>query len=249
MAKRLENKVAVVTGGTSGIGLATAKRFLEEGATVIVTGRNQETIKQAEKELPGATVISSDAADEAAIKKLFAHLKLKYPRIDVLFLNAGVAKFAPLSDAAVDEFDLMWRINVRGPWLALKHAQAQLSDGASVVMNTSVVHLKGMAGTSAYASTKAALRTIVRGIAAELAPRKIRVNAVSPGPIDTAIFDKLGWPQAALDDFAVTVKNKLFLSRFGTPDEVANAVLFLASDEASFITGVELAVDGGLSES
>jgi NAD(P)-dependent dehydrogenase (short-subunit alcohol dehydrogenase family) len=249
MTKRLENKVAVVTGGTSGIGLAAAKRFLEEGARVIVTGKNQETIRLAEKELPGASVISSDAGDEGAIRKLFDHLKATYGRIDVLFLNAGIAKFGSLSDAPVDEFDLMWRVNVRGPWLALKHAQPLLNDGASVVINTSVVHLKGMIGTSAYGSTKAALRTIVRGIAAELAPRKIRVNAVSPGPIDTAIFDKLGWPQSALDDFAQAVKSKLFLSRFGTPEEVANAALFLASDEASFITGVELAVDGGLAES
>ena len=249
MSKRLENKVAVVTGGTSGIGLATAKRFLEEGAQVIVTGRNQDGIKSAENDLAGATVLSSDAGDEASIKRLFDQVKARHGKLDVLFLNAGIAKFAPLSDAAVDEFDLMWRINVRGPWLALKHAQPLLTDGASVVMNTSVVHLKGMAGTSAYASTKAALRTIVRGIAAELAPRRIRVNAVSPGPIETAIFDKLGWPQSALDDFAHRIKGKLFLSRFGTPEEVANAVLFLASDEASFITGVELAVDGGLAES
>ena len=116
-------------------------------------------------------------------------------------------------------------------------------------MNTSVVHLKGMSGTSAYASTKAALRTIVRGTAAELAPKKIRVNAVSPGPIETSIFDKLGWPQSALDDLATALKSKLFLARFGAPEEVANAVLFLASDEASFITGVELNVDGGLAES
>jgi NAD(P)-dependent dehydrogenase (short-subunit alcohol dehydrogenase family) len=249
MTRKLENKVALITGGTTGIGLATAKRFAAEGARVIVTGRNRETLEAARKELGDrAEVIESDAGDEKQIAQLFEGLARTHRRLDVLFLNAGIAKFAPLAEASVKDFDAMWTLNVRGPWLALKHALPLLSEGANVIVNTSVVNQKGLAGAAAYAATKAALRAVVRGAANELAARKIRVNAISPGPIETPIFGKLGLSKNAADDFLKDAATRIPLGRIGAADEVAGAALFLASADASFITGSEIAVDGGFAQ-
>jgi NAD(P)-dependent dehydrogenase (short-subunit alcohol dehydrogenase family) len=249
MTKRLEGKIALITGGTTGIGLATAKRFGEEGARVIVTGRNPETLEQARRELNGkAQIIESDAGDARQVEKLFDSIAKSHGRLDVLFLNAGIARFAPLADATVSDFDAMWDVNVRGPWLALKHALPLLSEGAAVIVNTSVVNQKGMPGTSAYAATKAGLRAIVRSAAAELAPRKIRVNAISPGPIETPIFGKIGLSASQVEGFRKDVVTNVPLGRFGAAEEVASAAAFLASVDASFITGTELAVDGGLAQ-
>jgi NAD(P)-dependent dehydrogenase (short-subunit alcohol dehydrogenase family) len=249
MTRKLENKVALITGGTTGIGLATAKRFAAEGARVVVTGRNRETLEAARKELGDrAEVIESDAGDEKQIAQLFEGLAKTHRRLDVLFLNAGIAKFAPLAEASVKDFDAMWTLNVRGPWLALKHALPLLSEGANVIVNTSVVNQKGLAGAAAYAATKAALRAVVRGAANELAARKIRVNAISPGPIETPIFGKLGLSKNAADDFLKDAATRIPLGRIGAADEVAGAALFLASADASFITGSEIAVDGGLAQ-
>jgi NAD(P)-dependent dehydrogenase (short-subunit alcohol dehydrogenase family) len=249
MTRKLENKVALITGGTTGIGLATAKRFAAEGATVIVTGRNRETLEAARKELGDrAEVIESDAGDEKQIAQLFEGLARTHRRLDVLFLNAGIAKFAPLADASVKDFDAMWAVNVRGSWLALKHALPLLTEGASVLVNTSVVGQKGLAGASAYAATKAGLRAVVRGAATELAARKIRVNAISPGPIETPIFGKVGLSRAQTDEFLKDTASQIPLRRIGKADEVAATAVFLASDDASFITGSEIAVDGGLAQ-
>ena len=249
MTRKLENKVALITGGTTGIGLATAKRFAAEGARVIVTGRNRETLEAARKELGDrAEVIESDAGDEKQIAQLFEGLAKTHRRLDVLFLNAGIAKFAPLAEASVKDFDAMWTLNVRGPWLALKHALPLLAEGANVIVNTSVVNQKGLAGAAAYAATKAALRAVVRGAATELAARKIRVNAISPGPIETPIFGKLGLSKNAADDFLKDAATRIPLGRIGAADEVAGAALFLASADASFITGSEIAVDGGFAQ-
>ncbi|HEY8148798.1 MAG TPA: SDR family oxidoreductase [Vicinamibacteria bacterium] len=249
MTRKLENKVALITGGTTGIGLATAKRFAAEGARVVVTGRNRETLEAARKELGDrAEVIESDAGDEKQIAQLFEGLARTHRRLDVLFLNAGIAKFAPLAEASVKDFDAMWTLNVRGPWLALKHALPLLSEGANVIVNTSVVNQKGLAGAAAYAATKAALRAVVRGAANELAARKIRVNAISPGPIETPIFGKLGLSKNAADDFLKDAATRIPLGRIGAADEVAGAALFLASADASFITGSEIAVDGGFAQ-
>ena len=249
MARRLENKIALITGGTTGIGLATARGFAEEGAEVIVTGRNPETLKAAQRELDGrARVVESDAADERQIAALFESVARDHRRLDILFLNAGIAKMAPLAEASLSDFDAMWNLNVRGSWLALKHALPILSDGASVIFNTSVVGIKGMAGTSAYAATKAALRSIVRTTASELAGRRIRVNAISPGPIETPIFGKIGLAPDEIEAFRQDVSTRVPLGRFGSATEVANATVFLASDEASYVTGVELAVDGGFAQ-
>lgn len=245
----LTGKIALITGGTTGIGLATARRFLDAGATVLVTGRNPETLAAARAELGNrAEVLASDAADPAAISALFAHVQQRHGRLDVLFLNAGVALFAPLEQAPVDMFDRMWAVNVRGPWLALQAALPLLQPGASVVVNTSVVGEKGMPGASAYGATKAALRSIVRTAAAELSPRGIRINAVSPGPIETPIYGKLGMPAAAAQDFAAGVLAQVPLGRFGRAEEVASTALFLASAASSFIQGTEIAVDGGMAQ-
>ena len=249
MTKRLEGKIALITGGTTGIGLATAKRFGEEGARVIVTGRNPETLEQARRELNGkAQIIESDAGDARQVEKLFESIAKSYGRLDVLFLNAGIARFAPLADATVSDFDAMWDVNVRGPWLALKHALPLLSEGAAVIVNTSVVNQKGIPGTTAYAATKAGLRAIVRSAAAELAGRKVRVNAISPGPIETPIFGKIGLSASEVEGFRKDTTSSIPLGRFGAAEEVASAAAFLASVDASFITGTELAVDGGYAQ-
>jgi NAD(P)-dependent dehydrogenase (short-subunit alcohol dehydrogenase family) len=249
MTRKLENKIALITGGTTGIGLATAKRFAAEGARVIVTGRNRETLETARRELGDrAEVIESDAGDEKQIAQLFEGLAKTHRRLDVLFLNAGIAKFAPLADASVKDFDAMWTVNVRGPWLALKHALPLLAEGATVLVNTSVAGQKGLANAAAYASTKAALRAIVRGAATELAVRKVRVNAISPGPIETPIFGKTGLSRAETDDFLKGAASQIPLRRIGAADEIAGTAVFLASDDASFITGSEIAVDGGFAQ-
>jgi NAD(P)-dependent dehydrogenase (short-subunit alcohol dehydrogenase family) len=249
MSKRLENRVALITGGTTGIGLATAKLFAAEGARVIVTGRNPETLEAAKRELGGrAEVVESDAGDETKIAQLFAELARTYRRLDVLFLNAGIARFAPLAEAAPADFDAMWRVSVRDSWLALKHALPLLSEGASVIVNSSVAGQKGLPGSAAYAATKAALRGLIRAAAAELAGRKVRVNAVSPGPVETPIFGKLGLPPKAVDELAQDIASRVPLGRIGSADEIAAAALFLASASASFMTGSEISVDGGFAQ-
>jgi NAD(P)-dependent dehydrogenase (short-subunit alcohol dehydrogenase family) len=247
--KRLSNRIALITGGTTGIGLATAKRFAAEGAEVIVTGRNPETLAAARRELGDTVkVVESDAANAQSVARLFQDLERDHGRLDILFLNAGIARFAPLADASVADFDDMWNVNVRGLWLAMQHALPLLAEGAAVIVNTSVVNQKGFEAASAYGATKAALRSIVRIAARELAGRNVRVNAISPGPIQTPIFGKLGMPEASLNEFLTNAVTHIPLGRMGTADEVASAAAFLASRDSSFITGSELAVDGGMAQ-
>jgi NAD(P)-dependent dehydrogenase (short-subunit alcohol dehydrogenase family) len=246
MTKRLEGKVAVVTGGNSGIGLATAKRFQEEGARVAISGRSKKTLDEAVKTMGnGVLAIQADVAKLAELDKLYAEVSQKLGKVDVLFVNAGVAKFAPLAETSESAYDEQFDINIKGAYFTIQKALPVLNEGASIILNTSVADSKGNIGTSAYSATKAALRSLARTAAAELVGRRIRVNAVAPGPIVTPIWGRVGQSQEAIDEFAKQIIATVPMKRFGQPEEVAATVAFLASEDASYITGVEINVDGG----
>ncbi|HTU40314.1 MAG TPA: glucose 1-dehydrogenase [Candidatus Aquilonibacter sp.] len=249
MSKRFEGKTVVITGGNSGIGLATAKLFHDEGAQVAISGRDQKTLDEAVKTIgDGTLAVKADVSKLADIDKLYSQVTAKFGKIDALFANAGIAKFAPAADSTEQLFDETFDINVKGLYFTIQKALPHLNDNAGIVLNSSVVNSKGNPGTTVYSASKAAVRSLARTFAAELLDRGIRVNVVSPGPIETPILERGGLPQAALDDFATQVKNRVPMKRFGTPEEVAPAVVFLASNEASYITGVDLNVDGGLGQ-
>lgn len=246
MAK-LDGKIALITGGTSGIGAATAKRFQAEGATVIVTGSNPTTLEAARKSLPGVEVVASEASDTDATKSLIDGVKAKHGRLDVLFVNAGIGRFAPITAVDEDFFDAQFAVNVRGAYFVMKHAAAVMPDGGSIILTASVAGAKGGNGAmSVYSATKAALRSFGRTFAAELAPRRIRVNTISPGPIETPIIGKTGMSDEQIAGFMDGMKAQIPLKRIGQPEEVAAAALFFASDESSYTTGAELFVDGGM---
>jgi NAD(P)-dependent dehydrogenase (short-subunit alcohol dehydrogenase family) len=241
--------VAVVTGGNSGIGLATAKRLQEEGAKVAISGRSKQTLDEAERTIGnGVVAVQSDVARLTDVDKLFAEVAQKLGKIDVLFVNAGVAKFAPLADTTESIYDEQFDINIKGAYFTIQKALPFLNDGASIILNTSVADSTGTAGASAYSATKAALRSLARTAAAELVGRGIRVNTVAPGPIVTPIFGKTGLPKEAIDEWAKGVVAKVPMGRLGQPEEVAGVVAFLASQDASYMTGVEINVDGGLGQ-
>ncbi len=247
--KRLEGKVAVVTGGNSGIGLAAAKRLQDEGARVAISGRNQQTLDEAVNTIGnGVLAVQADVSKLTDVDKLYAQVSKKLGKIDVLFVNAGVAKFAPFAETSESTYDEQFDINIKGAYFTIQKALPFLNDGASIILNTSVVSSKGTAGASAYSATKAALRSLARTAAAELVGRGIRVNAVAPGPIVTPIFGKTGLPKEAIEEFAKETISKIPMKRFGQPEEVAGTVAFLASQDASYITGVEINVDGGLGQ-
>jgi NAD(P)-dependent dehydrogenase (short-subunit alcohol dehydrogenase family) len=235
-----------VTGGNSGIGLATAKRLQDEGAKVAISGRSRKTHDEAVKVIGnGLVAVQADVAKLADTDKLYAEVSQKLGKIDVLFVNAGVAKFAPLAETSEDLYDEQFDINVKGAYFTIQKALPFLNDGASIILNTSVAGQKGGAGATAYSATKAALRSLARTVAAELVGRGIRVNTVAPGPIVTPIFGRTGLPKEAFDEFAKEMLARVPMKRFGQPEEVAGVVAFLASQDASYITGVEINVDGG----
>jgi NAD(P)-dependent dehydrogenase (short-subunit alcohol dehydrogenase family) len=247
--KRLEGKVAVVTGGNSGIGLASAKRLAEEGARVAISGRNQKTLDEAVKFIGhNVLAIQADTTKVADTEQFLKEVAQKLGKIDVLFVNAGIAKFAPIADVTEAHFDEQFNTNVRGAYFTVQKSLPHLNDGASIILNTSVVAAKGQPNATVYSSTKAALRSVARTAAADLIPRGIRVNAVAPGPIETPIFGKTGLPKEHLDAFAKQITEAVPMKRFGKPEEVAGAVAFLASSDSSYITGVELNVDGGMGQ-
>jgi NAD(P)-dependent dehydrogenase (short-subunit alcohol dehydrogenase family) len=246
MSKRFEGKTVVITGGNSGIGLATAKLFHQEGARVAISGRDQKTLDDAVKAIGSDTLaVKADVAKLADIDKLYTQVTAKLGKIDALFANAGIAKFAPAVDSSEQLFDETFDINVKGLYFTVQKAIPHLNDNAGVVLNSSIVASKGNAGATVYSASKAAVRSFARTFAAELVDRGIRVNVVSPGPIETPIFGRTGMTKAALDQFEEDIKSHIPMKRFGSPEEVGHAVLFLASNEASYITGVELNVDGG----
>jgi len=247
--KRLEGKVAVVTGGNSGIGLATAKRLQAEGASVAIAGRSKKTLDEAVKIIGnGVIAVQADVSKLPDVDKLYAEVSRKLGKIDVLFVNAGIATLAPLSETSESAFDEQFDINIKGAYFTIQKALPLLNDGASIILNTSVADRKGTVGASAYSATKAALRSLARTVAAELAGRGIRVNTVAPGPIVTPIFERTGLPKEAVDEFAREIVAKVPMKRFGQPEEVAATVAFLASQDASYITGVEINVDGGMGQ-
>jgi len=237
---RLEGKTAVVTGGSSGIGLATAKLFQEEGARVAISGRDPQTLDAAVKLLgDGVLAVRSDVSKLDDLDRLFETVVNKLGRIDVLFVNAGIAKFAPVTETTEGLFDETFNINVKGAFFTIQKAISHLNDNASIILNTSFVNQAGLPTTSVYAASKAALRSFARTLSAELVSRGIRVNVVSPGPISTPIYGKLGLSKEALEGFAANIGAQVPMKRFGAPEEVANAVLFLASKDSSYITGLK----------
>ncbi len=244
---RFENKRVVVTGGTSGIGKATAARLVKEGARVLVTGTAASRLQDVRDEL-GVVAIENDAGDADGAKALALAVKEHLGGVDAVFVNAGFGEFSPVTEFTVDSFDRQFSVNLRGPLLQIQALAELLSDGGSIVFNTSVVNRVGMAGASVYGATKAALRHSTRVLAAELAPRGIRVNAVSPGPIDTNFFSRTGMPEEAIQGMAAQILSQVPLGRFGTADDVAAVATFLLSDDAAFVTGSEYAVDGGMTE-
>ncbi|NEQ24178.1 MAG: SDR family oxidoreductase [Microcoleus sp. SIO2G3] len=243
---RLNSKTAAITGGTTGIGFQTAKQFVAEGAVVIITGQDEERLQIAARELGSSVIpVRADVRSLADLNTLAARVKAEFGSLDILFANAGVGSFAPLE--AIDEafYNNQFDINVKGVFFTVQKLAELLNEGASVILNASAVNEKGAAMGSVYFATKAAVRSFARTLAAELASRKIRVNAVSPGFVLTNFQDKMGLPQEALDSFGEYVKQTAPLGRFGTPEEIAQAVVFLASNESSYMTAVDLVVDGG----
>ncbi|BDU74326.1 SDR family oxidoreductase [Mesoterricola silvestris] len=243
---RLQGKIALITGGTTGIGLAAARSFHAEGARVFVTGRNPETLAAAREALPkDITVLQADSASLADLDQVVARVKAEAGRIDVLFVNAGIGKFVPIE--AVDEahWDGIMDVNLKGAFFLAQKALPLLPRGASVIFTTSVVDRKGFPNAAVYSTSKAGLAGLVRVLATELAPRGIRVNSLAPGPIATPIHAKLGLPPEAMAGMEERLKEMVPLKRLGLDTEVAKAALFLASDDASYITGEELLVDGG----
>jgi NAD(P)-dependent dehydrogenase (short-subunit alcohol dehydrogenase family) len=246
MTKKLQDKIVLITGGTSGIGLATAQLFVEQGAKVIVTGRSPESLAQAEQVLGNAAqVVRADTANLDDIDRVVAGIRERHGRLDVIFVNAGIGAFVPLEQADEKHFDSIFDVNIKGAFFTVQKALPLLGQGASIVFNSSVAGIRGMQQFSVYSATKAALAGLTRALAAELAGRGIRVNAVAPGPIETPILGRSGLTPEVVAGVKEQLSQGVALKRMGQSEEVARATLFLASNDSSFVTGQELAVDGG----
>lgn len=246
--QRLTGKTALITGGNSGIGFATAKLFLSEGASVIITGRNEKLVSDAVRILgQGATGLVSDVGKMRDLDSLAKKVSDITPKVDILFANAGIASFALFADTSEEMFDSQMDINFKGTFFTVQKLLPLIPDGGSVILNSTILVHCGMATSSLYSASKAGVLSLSKTLAAELADKNIRVNSISPGPIDTPIYGKLGMAAAAVEEFAGFVKAKVPLQKFGSAHDIANAALFLASSDSSFMTGSEIRVDGGKS--
>ena len=250
MSQKLEGKIAVITGGSSGIGLATAKRFVNEGAYVFITGRRQSELDAAVSEIGhNVTSVQGDVSKLADIDKLYAAVRQQKGKLDIVFANAGTGAFAPLEQISEEHFEKQFNVNVKGLLFTVQKALPLLQPGGSIVLNASIVATKGSQALSVYSATKAAVRSFARTWSVDLKDRKIRVNAISPGIIPTPGYNtSLGMTQEQVDQFVQSSIPNIPLGRPGTTDEIAKAVSFLASDDSSYVTGIELFVDGGLAQ-
>lgn len=246
---KLSGKVVLITGGNSGIGLEAARLFVREGAHVIITGRREQELKIAEQTLGNNVLaLQGDVSKLEDLDKIFSTIKNKFGFLDVVFANAGVSEFSPLESASEEHFDKIFAINTKGVFFTVQKSLPLLREGASVIMTSSVAGTKGVGAFSVYAASKAAVRSFARCWANEMKERKIRVNVISPGPIETPIFDKMGAKKEQLDAFKDDLTRTVPLGRMGRAEEIAQAALFLASNDSSYVTGIELFVDGGLAQ-
>lgn len=246
---KLNNKVAIITGANSGIGLATAKLFLQEGAKVVLTGRRAEALAEAVQGLTGdfITFVGDVSKDEDNVR-LIKEATAKYGKIDILFINAGIAPPVPVTDITAEHYKQVFDINVKAPILTVKEALPHMNDGGSILFTSSIVNQKGFEGFGVYSASKGALRSYSRVLTNEVKSRGIRVNTIAPGPIETPIYGKMGLPAEVVEGMGGEFAKAIPLGRFGQSEEIATTALFLASDDASFINGIEIEVDGGLSQ-
>tara|TARA_R110002073_G_scaffold128999_3_gene275168 strand:+ start:135514 stop:136263 length:750 start_codon:yes stop_codon:yes gene_type:complete len=246
---KLKNKVAVITGANSGIGLATAKLFLQEGAKVVLSGRRADALAEATKGLTGDyTIVVGDVSKDEDNVRLIQETVAAYGKIDILYLNAGIAPIVPTTDITADHYHEIFDINVKAPILTVKEALPHLNDGGTILFTSSIVSQKGFEGLAVYSSSKGALRSYARVLTNEVKSRGIRVNSIAPGPIETPLYGKMGLPMDVVEEMGKGFAAAVPLGRFGSSEEIASTALFLASDDASFINGIEIEVDGGLSQ-
>jgi NAD(P)-dependent dehydrogenase (short-subunit alcohol dehydrogenase family) len=245
---KLNGKVAVITGGSSGIGLATARVFKDNGAKVVIAARDAKTLADARASLgaEGVLAVSADVQKQADLRALFAQAHAAFGKVDVVFANAGIVQMGAVDAVTEADLDYQMGINFKGAYFTIQQALPVMNDGGSIILNGSVNAHVGFPGVSIYSASKAALHSLARTLSVELAPRKIRVNTLTIGPVDTPLWGKTGLPQDALQGFAQSVSQKIVVKRFGMSDEIAKAALFLASDDSSFVIGSEVTTDGGM---